>query len=165
MGLEIERKFIVTGVPNDVVVEKEYHILQHYLAVGNEEVRIRARLEEGVFDYTLTVKSSGDLVRTEVCNVIEGRTYYQLLGLVDTDGIEKTRQVFQYNGYTLELDTFENKIIQSTLTHKLVEIEFESVEEANSFVPPDWFGEEVTNDPNYKNKNIWKHINNIREVS
>lgn len=164
MALEIERKFIVTGVPNDVVVDKEYHILQNYLAVGNEEVRIRARLEKGVFDYTLTFKSGGDLVRTEVCNVIERKTYYQLLGLIPEDSIEKTRQVFEYNGHTLELDTFENKIMQSTLSHKIVEIEFASVEDANNFVPPDWFGEEVTNDPRYKNKNIWKHINNIREV-
>ena len=33
----------------------------------------------------------------------------------------------------------------------MVEVEFESIEQANTFTPPDWFGKEVTNDHRYHN--------------
>ena len=38
----------------------------------------------------------------------------------------------------------------------LVEVEFESVEQANSFVPPEWFGDDVTNDKRYHNSYLSK---------
>ncbi len=34
------------------------------------------------------------------------------------------------------------------------ECEFASPEESRRFVPPDWFGREVTNDPAYKNQSL-----------
>lgn len=36
------------------------------------------------------------------------------------------------------------------------EIEFNSVEEADAFTAPDWFGEEVTSDPQYRMSNFWE---------
>ncbi|CBK73647.1 hypothetical protein CIY_07540 [Butyrivibrio fibrisolvens 16/4] len=36
----------------------------------------------------------------------------------------------------------------------MAEVEFPTIEEANSFVPPEWFGEDVTNDKNYHNSNM-----------
>ena len=35
-----------------------------------------------------------------------------------------------------------------------VEVEFSSLEEAESFSPPAWFGEDITEDKRYKNKNL-----------
>ena len=37
---------------------------------------------------------------------------------------------------------------------KICEVEFSTEEEAKSFVPPVWFGAEVTNDSRFKNKNL-----------
>jgi CYTH domain-containing protein len=34
---------------------------------------------------------------------------------------------------------------------RLVEVEFPSAEAANAFVPPAWFGEDVSSDPRYRN--------------
>ena len=38
----------------------------------------------------------------------------------------------------------------------LAEVEFESEEEANAFVPPQWFGEDVTFDGRYHNSYMSK---------
>ena len=40
----------------------------------------------------------------------------------------------------------------------LVEVEFNSIEDANSFIPPEWFGEDVTYDKKYHNSNMSKEI-------
>ncbi|MBI3308179.1 MAG: adenylate cyclase, partial [Candidatus Melainabacteria bacterium] len=35
-----------------------------------------------------------------------------------------------------------------------IEVEFDSVEQARKFNPPDWFGKEVTADKRYRSKNL-----------
>ena len=37
---------------------------------------------------------------------------------------------------------------------KFAEVEFTSVEEAENFAAPDWFGEDVTFDARYQNSNL-----------
>ena len=39
-------------------------------------------------------------------------------------------------------------------TDDMVVDEFPSIEEAESFVPPAWFYEDVTSDPKYQNSNL-----------
>ena len=36
-----------------------------------------------------------------------------------------------------------------------VEVEFESLEEAESFTPPEWFGKDVSEDNRYKNSSLY----------
>ncbi len=50
----------------------------------------------------------------------------------------------------LELDVFDGEL--SPLT--VAEVEFPTVEEAEAFTPPDWFGREVTYDKRYSNANM-----------
>ena len=62
--------------------------------------------------------------------------------------ITKERYCIPYNEkYTIELDIFKG--YHAPLT--LAEVEFESIEEAVSFLPPDWFGKDVTACPEYHN--------------
>ena len=37
-----------------------------------------------------------------------------------------------------------------------VEVEFESLDQATAFTPPEWFGEDVTNDGRYHNSYLSK---------
>jgi len=37
---------------------------------------------------------------------------------------------------------------------RLAEVEFETEEEANAFVPPEWFGEDVTYSTEYHNSTL-----------
>ena len=39
----------------------------------------------------------------------------------------------------------------------IVEVEFDSIEEANAFTSPDWFGEDVTNSGKYHNSYLSQH--------
>ncbi len=36
----------------------------------------------------------------------------------------------------------------------MAEVEFDSEKKADEFVPPDWFGKEVTNEASYKNRSL-----------
>ena len=56
-------------------------------------------------------------------------------------------QVPSAASYTIELDLFREALDGITLA----EVEFSSIEEAESFIPPDWFGEDVTYDGRYHN--------------
>ncbi|HNS59165.1 MAG TPA: adenylate cyclase, partial [Nitrosomonas europaea] len=63
--------------------------------------------------------------------------------------VEKTRYSGKLpDGQLFELDVFAGHL--SPLM--LVEVEFLSEDAAQAFIPPPWFGEEVTEDKRYKNK-------------
>ena len=67
--------------------------------------------------------------------------------------ITKTRFLIPLeDGHTAELDIFEGKFAGMLL----IEVEFNSIEDANSFVPPKWFGKDVTNDGHYHNSYLSK---------
>ena len=69
---------------------------------------------------------------------------YKGAGLI----IEKTRYLIPLDGgLTAELDVFEGDLAPLTL----VEVEFDSVDAANEFTAPDWFGEDVTESGKYHN--------------
>ena len=61
--------------------------------------------------------------------------------------------LIEYLNYTIELDVYHG-LLENLLVG---EIEFESLMDAQSFVPPDWFGREVTEDERYKNKSLVIH--------
>ena len=65
--------------------------------------------------------------------------------------ISKTRYLIpEKDGLTIELDVFD-------APYKglyLAEVEFSSEEEALSYAPPAWFGEDVTNSGKYHNSRL-----------
>jgi CYTH domain-containing protein len=80
--------------------------------------------------------------------------YEHLLPKIDGLLIEKTRYLIPLeNDLTAELDVFEGSLAPLTL----VEVEFDSVEAANAFCPPNWFGEDVTNSGKYQNSTLSRH--------
>lgn len=54
------------------------------------------------------------------------------------------------NSLTIELDIFDASL--SPLV--LAEVEFPDEESALSFIPPEWFGEDVTYSPKYHNSTL-----------
>ena len=51
---------------------------------------------------------------------------------------------------TIEFDVFEGKFEGLMLA----EVEFETEEEANAFVPPEWFGRDVTYSGEFQNSRL-----------
>jgi CYTH domain-containing protein len=147
-GVEIERKFLVDRVPDGLDAYPSGEIEQGYLAITDDvEVRVRRYGEQSF----LTVKSSGDESRIEEEIEIEPRRFDALWPLTDGRRLEKRRyKIPVSNGLTIELDFYEGRL-SGLLT---AEIEFKSLADASAFVPPDWFGRDVTDDPRYKNKRL-----------
>jgi CYTH domain-containing protein len=151
---EIERKFVPTGpVPAGANVTS---IRQAYLAIdGSNEVRIRARSGH----HTLTVKSGAGIERDEVELVIDPVTFERLWALAPTRRIEKHRSEIEIDSraevgrdgrvgrVVAEIDRYSGALDGLVV----VEVEFDDLDAAAAFDPPDWFGREVTGDPAWSN--------------
>ena len=141
--MEIERKFLITELPENLTQYNCRRIEQGYLCTA-PVVRIRRQDEE----YYLTYKSKGMMVREEYNLPLTAEAYAHLREKTDVNLISKQRYLIPLNEtLTAELDIFDAPFAPLMLA----EVEFSSEEEANSFVPPAWFGEDVTFSGKYHN--------------
>jgi CYTH domain-containing protein len=141
--MEIERKYLVKTMPENLGQYESKKIAQGYLCTA-PVVRIRRSND----DYYLTYKGAGLLAREEYNLPLTQEAYEHLLPKIDGLLIAKTRYLIPLSGgLTAELDVFEKELAPLTL----VEVEFASIEDANTFTAPDWFGEDVTNSRHYHN--------------
>lgn len=144
---EIEKKFLLKEIP-DLRNAQFYDILQAYISY-DPEIRIRKRNN----NYFLTQKGDGTLSRPEIETSIDEISFQILLSLVKTNIIEKQRFMLPLcDGFIAELDIYHGQLEGLAS----VEVEFASIEQAERFVAPLWFGEDVTNDKRFKNKNLSK---------
>lgn len=140
--MEIERKFLVRRLPEDMDSYPKHHIEQAYLS-ADPVVRVR-RLDDA---YILTCKGAGLLAREEREMPLSAAAYRRLLPKAEGTVIEKDRCRIPCGPYTIEMDVFGGALAPLVLA----EVEFPTEEEATAFQRPDWFGEEVTYDPAYTN--------------
>jgi adenylate cyclase len=141
--VEIERKFMV-GEPPGLEGTEWDDIEQGYLALGpSGEVRLRRRSER----LELTVKRGGGLSREESEIEIDRDQFDALWPLTDGRRLTKRRHRIGHGELTIELDVYGGGLEGLIVA----EVEFESESDADSFIPPDWFGTEVTDDHRYRN--------------
>lgn len=161
--MEIERKFLIKELPTDLEQYRCHRIEQGYLCTG-PVVRVRRQDDT----YYLTYKGGGKMVREEYNLPLNAEAYAHLIAKADGYRITKTRYLIPlsepvtvtaadgaavvcapdpaHEGLTVELDVFT-----APGTLLMAEVEFTSEEQALSFVPPRWFGEDVTQDKRYHN--------------
>ena len=144
-GVEIERKFLVRALPEDLDRYPKSDIEQGYLVVEGEtgEVRLRRRDEARV----LTYKSGGGAKRVELEIRLTDEQFETLWQATAGKRVAKTRYVIPFGDYAIELDVYRGAH-EGLFT---AEIEFPSLEEAHNAALPEWFGEEVTEDNRYRN--------------
>ena len=141
--MEIERKYLVRKLPENLEQYNKKKIAQGYLCT-EPVVRIRRSND----DYYMTYKGDGLMVREEYNLPLTQEAYEHLRPKIDGLLIAKTRYLIPLdNKLTAELDVFEEDLNGLVI----VEVEFNTVEEANAFHAPDWFGEDVTNSGKYHN--------------
>lgn len=147
--MEIERKYLVRELPANLEQYESKKIAQGYLCT-EPVVRIRRSND----DYYMTYKGDGLMVREEYNLPLTREAYEHLRPKIDGLLIAKTRYLIPLDDkLTAELDIFEEDLTGLVI----VEVEFESVEEANTFTAPDWFGEDVTNSGKYHNSYLSQH--------
>lgn len=146
--MEIERKYLVTKPPENYKTFPHHIIEQGYLST-DPVVRVRKEDES----YILTYKSRGLLAREEYNLPLNEGSYLNLIKKTDGHVLTKKRYripVEDSDHLIIEFDVFEGKY-QGLM---LAEVEFESLEEANSFTPPSWFGRDVTMTGEYQNSRL-----------
>ncbi len=153
MADEIERKFLVSKLPDDLENYDKIDLIQGYIDVGKDnpsELRIRRKFRKGLETYLLAVKSGGGLKRSETEIEVPAQVYNTLFPLTANRRIYKTRYLIPSDSHTVELDIYSGNLTGLTVA----EVEFTSVEASEDFVPLPWFGKEVTEDNRYKNKKL-----------
>lgn len=146
--MEIERKYLVKYLPDKLDNYEQKRISQGYICT-NPVVRIRRSND----DYFLTYKSRGLMAREEYEMPLTAEAFEHMLPKIDGILIDKIRYIIPLDEkHIAELDIFQGALEPLCL----VEVEFESIEEANTFVPPAWFGDDVTNSGEYHNSNLSK---------
>lgn len=148
--MEIERKYLVSEIPDNLSDYKCRVIEQGYLST-NPVVRVRKDNDS----YYLTYKGSGMMAREEINMPLTKESYEHLIQKADGNIITKKRyEVPDGTGKLIELDLFEG-VFSGTI---LAEVEFESVEEADAYIPPAWFIKDVTLEKEYHNSNMSKKV-------
>lgn len=147
--MEIERKFLIKKLPADLKACPHERIEQGYLCT-DPVVRVRKEGDR----YTLTYKGRGLMAREEANLPLTEEGYLHLIEKADGKIIAKTRYRIPYLSYTIELDIFDNVQIEKGEDLIMAEVEFPTIEEANAFAPPAWFGADVTEDVRYHNSRM-----------
>jgi adenylate cyclase len=146
MGTEIERKFLlVNDAWRGLGEGKPY--CQGYISSGERTtVRVRTVEEKGF----LTVKGpTMGLVRAEYEYQIPYHDAMEMLAtLCAQPFIEKIRYIIPFSGSTWEIDEFKGA------NDGLIVAEIELDDPQQKFVMPPWIGQEVSDDPRYRNANL-----------
>lgn len=157
--MEIERKFTLKKLPENLD-SYPYHIIEQAYLNTNPVVRVRKEDDH----YYMTYKGKGLMAREEYNLPLDEGSYQHLLSKADGNIISKKRYVIPIENpqfasdyvpssvpsLVIELDVFAPPFAPLIMA----EVEFPDVEMANAFVAPDWFDEDVTQDPAYHNSNM-----------
>lgn len=159
--MEIERKFTIKNLP-DNLDSYDFHIIEQAYLNTAPVIRVRKQDDE----YFLTYKGKGLMAREEYNLPLDETSYHHLLEKADGNVISKKRYLIPITNpqfttdfvplstpeLVIELDVFAPPFAPLIMA----EVEFSSVEMANAFIAPDWFDEDVTNNPAYHNSNMSK---------
>ena len=149
-NFEIERKFLVKHIPN-LENCKNYYIKQGYIST-NPVLRIRQKDNKYIF----TFKGKGDIQREEFEKEITKEEFENLWLKIEGEPIIKTRYIIPLeNDLVAELDIYEGNL----QGFKNIVVEFDNIEQAENFIPPNWFGEDITKNIKYTNAYLSKVSN------
>lgn len=166
--MEIEKKFLIKSIPDNIESYPKKVIEQAYICTS-PVIRIRRSNER----FILTLKSRPDeriATQSDTCmsNEIEieisADAYDHLKLKADGCIIQKVRYIIElreygseYEGLKAELDIFEGCLKGLVFA----EVEFADPKQADDFIPPEWFGKNVSNDRRYSNS----FLSGIKDIS
>jgi CYTH domain-containing protein len=143
---EIERKFLVRQLPPDLTKYRSHEITQGYLVSLDDGLQVRLR--KSGEKYTLTFKRGAGPVREEREIELAADQFEALWPATEGKRLVKTRSEIPLGALVVEIDVYHGR-------HEglvVAEVEFDEVETAKNFQPPDWLGDDVTGDPRYSNQ-------------
>ena len=149
--MEIEKKFTIRELPGDLEQYECIHIEQGYLCVG-PVVRIRKANDKYILTYKAKTEVDETAIHTKVNHEVElpltEKAYMHLRKKIDGHLIVKERYVIPLeDGHKVELDIFHEHLEGLYFA----EVEFSTIADADEFIPPAWFAEDVSMDHRYAN--------------
>ena len=161
--MEIERKFAIKKFPGKLDGYQQKKIEQGYLC-NNPILRIRKSNDKYILTYKskfgLDDSNSTAIVSNETELMLTDGAYETLKSKTEGNIIKKTRYIIPLDGELIaELDVFEGGL--SGLV--FVEVEFPDEEAAEKFIPPEWFGEDLSKDERFGNYYLSK-LNSIDDL-
>lgn len=163
MALEIERKFLLSAFPYIYIEQgvlsmiKQQNIEQTYLAIAeDQQLRVRklTDLTSKHVEYTHTFKAGKGMVREEIEYSIGADVYEQLISGRSIRPLIKTRTTctLRESDAKIEIDQYQQ------LDLIVAEVEFQTEEKALHYIPPLWFGEDISLNKQYSNTVLWQRI-------
>jgi adenylate cyclase len=150
---EIERKYLLRGLPPRAAATAGYLVVQGWLPGQRIRERLRRVRADGREQYFRTVKLGSGLVRTEVEETISRRLFRRLWPLTEGTRIRKRRHLVPAGRLTWEIDDF--------LDFDLVLAEVELPSPEAEVTLPEWLAPwvvaEVTGRVEYTNLHMARH--------
>lgn len=143
---EIERKFLVRKLPDDLTAFPSAELSQGYLVSLDDGLQVRLRKKND--QYSLTYKSGLGNVREEREVALTAEQFATLWPATEGKRLSKTRYEIPCGDRVVEIDIYSGQ--HDGLV--VAEVEFDDEASAINFDPPDWLGDDVTGDPRYSNQ-------------
>jgi len=138
--IEIERVFLIKSLPKNLKKYPHDKVLQAYLVDKKGSIRIRH--QSGHYDITkkTNIVPGDKTIRKEI-EIPITKKEFQKIAQVSAKSLSKIRYYIPLkNKLTAEINIYK-KELQGLV---LVEVEFKNKKQCKDFVPPDWFGKEIT---------------------
>ena len=137
--LENELTFLVKKLPEDLEKYPKKEIKQGYYSDMPSPLRIRD--EDGKFTLVKKLKiKEEDCSRFDETELIIKKEEFERLWPLCKKSLSKTRYYYPIGNLTAEIDVFHGRLEGLNM----VEVEFSTEEDRERFVPPDWFGSDIT---------------------
>lgn len=151
MESEDERRFLVKRRPGNLERFKKVEISQGYLVIADDR-EARLRSEDGN-KFFQAVKIGGGRKRLTPEMKVSRKFFDTFWPATEDFRLRKTRYFIPHGRQVLHLDIFHDELEG----YEHVETEFKSKRKGDRFVPPSWFGREVTDDPAHNGKNLARY--------
>lgn len=147
---EIERKFLVKDLPEGFKKYLRTPIHQGYIMIAPDMKGV-VRLRHEAIHFYQTIKRGSGKIRDEFEVELTAKQFKKLWPTTKGRRLNKTRYAVPLNGKKIAFaDVFHGRLKGLVM----VEVEFRTVKECDSFVPPSWFGKEVTENKRYTNQSL-----------
>jgi CYTH domain-containing protein len=140
--IELEKTYLVKEVPKNLTACPSKEIIDLYVPRSQHHPKLRIRKNGNKFEITKKEPLEEDASEQEEQTII--LTEEEFYSLVEVEGkkTHKIRYNYDYNGRTAEFDVFQGPLKGLIL----VDFEFDSVEDKNSFQMPDFCLRDVTHE-------------------
>lgn len=142
---EIERKFLVQWVPDNLKRARHFIIEQGYLATESAGRQVRLRKTGKATSLTFKVGRGSHREEREV--KVSAKQFATLWPGTAGRRLRKVRYEIPWEGLLIEVDIYRGR-------HEglvVAEVEFPDTASCRRFEPPWWFGREVTGEKRYSN--------------